>query len=217
MQPPCLYLITDRTATLGRELGEVVRAALSALPHGAAMVQLREKDLPARELLALANRLRGITAERGCKLLVNDRLDVALACGADGVHLPGSGLDLAAARAVAGPDFLIGVSTHSAEAASQAALGGADVIVCGPIWPTPSKAAYGPPLGLGALRQASQAVHAAATGAWLYALGGITTAERASQARLAGAHGMAGIRAFFEAADPGQAAALFYQACIARQ
>lgn len=258
-----LYLITDRHAVAGlapgtapdmgpgtgagaaRTLADAVEAVLSALPPGAALVQLREKDLDARSLLALAYDLRAITAARSCPLLINDRVDIALAVAADGVHLPETGLDIATARALLGPDRLIGASTHAPAAAAHAARAGADLIVLGPIWPTPSKAAYGSPLGPTALTAAAcdidqltgqaigqvtsqltgqltgQAAGQLMTGhqpsagpprrPHLFALGGIDTPERAHQARLAGAHGIAAIRAFLTAPDPAAAARAFHR------
>lgn len=212
-----LYLITDQSATGGRDLGAVVEAALAGVPAGALLVQLRAPELGAGALLALARRLRAITAARGALLLVNDRLDVAIAVGADGVHLPERGLDIATVRAVAGPDFLVGVSRHSAGDAAAAARAGADLVVCGPVWPTPSKPGA-TPLGLDALAQAAAGVAGEAAGrspgrrTRLYALGGVDTPERARAARAAGAHGVASIRAFCAAADPGAAAAAMYTA-----
>src|SRR5215831_18140924 len=111
MRPPVppLILVTDRHATGGRDLIDVVAAALAA---GLPAVQLREKDLPGRPLLALAERLRTATARAGALLFVNDRVDVALACGADGVHLGDGSMPAATARALVGDAVLIGVSTH---------------------------------------------------------------------------------------------------------
>jgi thiamine-phosphate pyrophosphorylase len=206
-----LYLVTDQDAAGDRDLAEVVRAALAAVPAGALLVQLRAKRLGAGLLLDLARRLREVTAARGALLLINDRLDVALAAAADGVHLPENGLDIAAVRAVAGPDFLVGVSRHDPATAAEAARAGADLIVCGPVWPTPSKPGA-TPLGLDALAQAAAGVASAAPRAHLYALGGVDTPDRARAARAAGAHGVASIRAFCAAADPGAAAAAMYAA-----
>lgn len=227
---PRLYLITDRRATGGRDLVDVVRAALAAVPEGAALVQLRDKDLGAGALLDLARRLRQVTAARRCPLLVNDRLDVALAAGADGVHLPETGLGIAAARAVAGPGvrpelraaplpdtrpaFLIGASRHDPAGAGAAARAGADLIVCGPVWPTPSKPGT-EPMGLAVLAEAARAVAAGqppGARARLFALGGVDSPERAAQARAAGAHGIAAIRAWCAAADPGAATAALHAA-----
>jgi thiamine-phosphate pyrophosphorylase len=213
-----LYLITDQRAAGDRDLAAVVEAVLAGVPAGALLVQLRAAELGAGALLALARRLRAVTAARGALLLVNDRLDVALAAGADGVHLPERGLDVAAVRAVAGPDFLVGVSRHSAGDAAAAARAGVDLVVCGPVWPTPSKPGA-VPLGLDALAQAAAGVaasevegHARGRRAHLFALGGVDTPERARAARAAGAHGVASIRAFCAAGDPGAAAAAMYAA-----
>ena len=141
-----LYLITDRRQVPpGRTLTETVRAALEG---GVKAVQLREKDLPAAELYPLALELRALTREYGAKLLVNDRIDVALAVGADGVHLGGHSLPTAAARQLLGPNRLIGVSTHRPEEIAAAQRDGADFVTFGPVFHTPSKAAFGEPVGL---------------------------------------------------------------------
>lgn len=196
---PChwgVYLVTDRAQTAGRPLLDVVAAALRG---GVGAVQLRERDLPARELLALATALRALTRAAGAALLINDRIDIALACDADGVHLPGQSFTVAEARALLGPGRLIGVSTHAS--AELAAAAGADFAVFGPLHDTPSKRAYGPPLGLDALRAAR-----AATARPLFAIGGIDP-PRAAAARQAGADGVAVIRAILAADDPAAAAA----------
>ena len=146
-----LYLITDRRQVPG---GDLVGAVHAALQGGVKAVQLREKDLSARELLPLARELRKLTREFGAKLLINDRIDVALAAEADGVHLGGHSLPVAAARALLGPQRLIGVSTHHRAEILFAARDGADFVTFGPVWFTPSKAPYGAPVGLDALRQA---------------------------------------------------------------
>ena len=146
-----LYLITDRRQVPGGDLLSAVRAALRG---GVRAVQLREKDLTARELLPLARELRSLTGEFVAKLLINDRIDLALAVAADGVHLGGHSLPVAEARALLGPQRLIGLSTHHQEEISRAAREGADFVTFGPVWFTPSKAPYGAPVGLDALRQA---------------------------------------------------------------
>lgn len=192
-----VYLVTDRAQTAGRPLLEVVTAALRG---GVGAVQLRERGLTTRELLGLATALRAATRAAGAALLINDRVDVALACDADGVHLPGHSFTVAEARALLGPHRLIGVSTHSPDEVAAAA--GADFAVCGPIFATPSKAAYGTPLGLDALRRA----RAAAPTLPLFAIGGLD-ADRAAAARAHGADGVAVIRAVLAAADPAAAAA----------
>jgi thiamine-phosphate pyrophosphorylase len=188
---PRVLLVTDRR--LGDPVALVERA-LDATGPGRVIVQLREKDLDGGPMFALARRMREVTSAHGALLVINDRLDVALAAGADGVHLPERGLDLATARRLA-PELLVGVSTHAAAGAIAAAA--ADYVVLGPIRATPSKAGYGPPLGLDALREAAAAV---ADRVPLFAIGGIETAEHVREAIAAGAHGVAGIRAFSDPA-----------------
>jgi len=169
-------------------------------------VQLRERDLPTRELLALAQHLRVLTQRHGAALLINDRIDVVLAAEADGVHLPGESWSVADARALLGPQRLIGVSAHAPREVAAAAAAGADFAVLGPIFETPSKRAYGAPLGTAALA----AAHAAAR-LPLFGIGGID-AERAAAVR-ANADGIAVIRAVLAAADPARAAAALLRLC----
>lgn len=192
-----LYLITDRRQVPGGDLIAAVRAALKG---GVRAVQLREKDLTPRELLPLALALRDLTREFGARLLVNDRIDVALAAGADGVHLGGTSLPPAVARKLLGPDRLIGVSTHSQEEALAAREGGADFVTFGPVWFTPSKATFGPPVGLDRLRTAC-----ATSGIPVFALGGVRT-ENIREALASGAAGAALISGILAAADPRKAA-----------
>jgi thiamine-phosphate pyrophosphorylase len=200
--PPRLYLITDRRATAGRPLVEVVRAALAGLPppaRGAAAVSLREKDLDGRALLELARALRAVTGDAGARLFVNDRVDVALAAGADGVHLPADGLPVAQVRAHTPRGFRVGVSTHSPEEAAAAAEE-ADVVLLGPIFDTPSKRRFGPPLGPDALARLPPRSSQRAP---IFAIGGIDEAAldrlEAYRERIAG---VAGIRLFQDASDP---------------
>ncbi len=199
-----LYLVTDRTATGGRPLAAVVEACLGA---GLGAVQLREKDLPAGELYRLAEELRRLTARHGARLLVNDRLDVALAVGADGVHLPGAGLPPEAARRILGPAGLVAVSTHRLDEARAAARGGADFVVFGPVYETPSKRPYGPPQGLEALAEVARGVPIP-----VFAIGGIS-ADRVAEVRRAGAEGVAVIRALLAAPDPAAATGDLLRAC----
>jgi thiamine-phosphate pyrophosphorylase len=208
-----LILVTDRQQAGGRELVSLIDAALAALPPAGAIVQLREKDLAPRDLYALARRLLDVTHNHRCPLLVNDRIDVALAAGADGVHLPEKGLPIAAARRLGRPgSFLIGVSVHGADAAGAAARDGADLVVCGPIWETPSKRGLGEPLGDAVLGQARRAIAGAGAATRLYAIGGVTEPARAEAAVRAGAHGVAVVRAVMAAADPGEAARALHTA-----
>ena len=149
-----------------------VEAALDACAPGEAAVQLRAPGLTGRALLAAATQLAAIAHAHGAALLVNDRVDVALAAGADGVHLPASGLLPARARQLGGDDFLVGVSTHARGEAVAAQAGGADYVVFGPVFFTPSKAAYGAPAGLAALGDVARAVDGP-----LFALGGVDAAR----------------------------------------
>jgi thiamine-phosphate pyrophosphorylase len=192
-----LYLITDRRQVpAGRTLLDTVATALAA---GVNMVQLREKDLPTSELFALARELRRLTRHYGALLLINDRIDVAQAVEADGVHLGGQSLPVAVARRLLGPKPLLAVSTHHRVEIEAAAASGADFVTFSPIYATPSKTAYGPPQGVEKLR-------AACTGAPLpvFALGGITAA-RLSEVLAAGAAGVACIAAVLAARDPAAA------------
>lgn len=207
---PLVYLITDRTVTDGRPLEQVIDRALSALPRaglppGAVAVQLREKDLPAAALLPLARRLRDITARAGVRLFVNDRIDVALAAGADGVHLGHTSMTIADARAVA-PALQLALSTHTLEqVAAAAATAQVSFVVFGPVFDTPSKRAYGPPVGLERLRDAS------AIGIPVVALGGVE-APSARPCLQAGASGIACIRAVLRNRDPKVAMTTFFEA-----
>ena len=208
---PRLYLITDRHATGGRPLVDVVAAALrgvagSGLPPALVAVQLREKDLPGRALTELARGLRDVTAAAGVGLFINDLVDVALAVGADGVHLSGTSLDAATAAAIA-PDLAIAVSVHAiAEVAALRAAAGDRIgfALLGPIRDTPSKRAFGPPLGDAAVTEAAD------TGLPIVAVGGLAP-EHVRALRAAGAHGVACIRAVMAAPDPSAAAGAFCQ------
>jgi thiamine-phosphate pyrophosphorylase len=207
---PRLYLITDRQATGSRSIVEVVARALeglagSGLEPGEVAVQLREKDLGGRALVALARPLRQVTAAAGVRLFVNDRIDVALAVGADGVHLGGTSLSPAEARAMA-PAMGIGVSAHGIDEVRTAAAH-ATFAVFGPIRDTPSKRAFGPPLGVAALAEA------APLGLPLLALGGIEAADVAAVVA-AGARGVACVRPVMAAADPAAAVRALAEALV---
>lgn len=198
MALPRVHLITDRR--LAPDLPGRLAAALAGAPPGAVAVHLREKDLPGAALLSLARALLPACRARGALLLVNDRLDVALAAGADGVHLPAAGVPPAEARALLGPAALVGVSCHSAAEVARAAAGGAGFATFSPIWDTPSKRRYGAPLGLPALQAAAR------LGLPLVALGGVEPAN-AAQAFAAGAAGVAAIRCWLTGSDPAGAVA----------
>ncbi len=163
-----------------------IRAAFSA---GVDYVQIREKSLSTRDLFRLVE--EAVAVRRSGRLLVNDRGDVALASGADGVHLPAGRPPAAGIRALGGPGFLVGLSCHCVEEVERAAAEGADFAVLGPIFTTPGK---GPPRGLGPLERAARLPIP------VLALGGVTL-ENARQCLEAGAAGVAGIRLFQNAAD----------------
>ena len=156
-------------------------------------MQIREKSLSARVLYELATRAAAITRGTATRLLVNDRFDVARAAGADGVHLTARSLPVKVVRAICGDDFLIGVSTHSLETALNARSEGADFIVFGPVFETPSKQIYGEPQGLERLREVTKALE----GFPVIAIGGINR-ENADECFRAGASGIAAIRLFNE-------------------
>lgn len=192
-----LHLVTDRDATASRPLRDVVSAALRG---GATAVQLREKDLDTRKLLDLARELRALTQEYRAHLLINDRIDVALAAGADGVHLPSNSFAVTDARRLLGASAIVGVSTHSVEQVRRAAADGADYAVFGPVFDTPAKRRYGAPLGLAALHEAVEA-----SALPIVAIGGID-ASNAVAVAATGCAGIAVIRAILSADDPAQAA-----------
>jgi thiamine-phosphate pyrophosphorylase len=181
-----LYLITDRR--LAAASGGLIAAVEASLAGGAEagmsgsiVVQLREKDLEAGELYELAVALRPICTRFGAPLMVNDRIDVALAADANGAHLASTSFDIADARKLLGPSRLIGVSTHRPEEVTVAATNGADFAVFGPVYDPLSKGAYAPAKGLNSLAEAVKA----AKGMPLYALGGINRSRAAEIAALA--------------------------------
>ena len=204
MKPPRAYLVTE--GGLVPDLVAAVRAAVAGLPPGAVAVQLREKAMPARDLLGLARALQAVCGPAGQPLLVNDRLDVALAVGAAGVHLPSTGFAPEEARRLLPPGALVGVSCHSAEDVARAAAGGADFATFGPVFDTPSKRRFGAPVGLGRLAEAAR------LGLPLLGLGGVDLAN-AAQVVAAGAYGVAAIRAWLGAPDPGAAVRALVAAC----
>src|ERR1700723_512382 len=201
-----LYLITDRHVVKSGDLVAACEAALSVAPPGTVALQLREKDLPARKLYEVALRLREICTRAGALLIVNDRVDVAIAANADGVHLPFNSIGVSMARKLLGPARLIGVSSHSPPDVSGAAREGADFAVFGPVFDPISKPATGRAWGVSGLKAACRA------GAIpVFALGRITP-ERARElfastnppARPAG---VASIGAIFGADSPALATA----------
>jgi thiamine-phosphate pyrophosphorylase len=202
-----LCLVTDRTQTLGRDLTAVVGECLAA---GLPAVQVREKDLGAADLAFVCRRLRALTLDRQALLIVNDRVDVALAVGADAVQRTSTSLPIEDIRAIADKRLRIGVSVHSLEEAVEAELKGADWVVFGPVYDTPSKRAYGPPQGVARLERVAATVRLP-----VIAIGGINP-ERVREVRQGGARGVAVISAILAAESPGDATRRFLEALAGR-
>jgi thiamine-phosphate pyrophosphorylase len=187
-----LFYITDRTQ-LKCSLEETLAQAIDAGVDG---VQIREKDLAARRLLTITQAAVVRARHKGStRIMVNDRVDVALAAGAHGVHLSTRSLPVNEARRITPEGFIIGMSCHSLAEARAAELAGADYILLGPIFSTPSKLQYGAPLGLSTLREVTSKVSIP-----VFALGGISL-DRVAECRENGAAGIAGIRLFQDAAS----------------
>ncbi len=183
-----LYYITDRSQIKSCPLDTLMVQAVAA---GVDWVQIREKDLPARRLLALTEAAAASARQQGrTRVMVNDRLDVGLAANAHGVHLGTRSMRVDLVRSMAPREFVVGVSCHSLAEALAAQTGGADYILLGPIFATPSKLSYGPPLGLAKLHEVTLRVSIP-----VFALGGITL-DRVAPCRENGAAGIAGIRIF---------------------
>ena len=185
-----LCLVTGRHQTVGRPLVPLLRQALRA---GVRAVQLRERDLETRPLLALAEDILRLTREHGALLFINDRVDLLMALGADGVHLRANSLPVAVTRRLLGPGRMIGVSAHSTEEVVRAESEGADFAVLGPVYETTSKLVYGPPIGLHPIEEASRRCRIP-----VFAIGGIT-ASRVGEVRRAGACGVAVISSILSA------------------
>jgi thiamine-phosphate pyrophosphorylase len=185
-----------------RSLQDSIRCAAAA---GADWIQIRERDLEARSLVELARFAAAETRATSAHVFVNDRLDVALAAAAAGVHLGEKSLPLETVvewrRSAGRSDFLIGVSCHSLESARAAGRGGANFIFFGPVFATPSKMAYGPPQGIERLREVCASLEIP-----VLAIGGVNL-ENARACIAAGAAGVAAIRLFQEAPDPAELAA----------
>ena len=191
-----LLLVTDRHQVRGRLLSTVLQHAIEA---GVQAIQLRERDLSTGELLSLAREIQNMTASSPVSLIINDRVDLAMALDLPGVHLRADSLSARAVRRIVGPAQLIGVSTHSAEDVRRAGRAGADYVVLGPIFDTPSKRSFGSPLGLDLLREVC--CHSPIP---IFAIGGITC-ERVHEVRQAGAYGVAVMGALLTRDDIGMA------------
>jgi thiamine-phosphate pyrophosphorylase len=202
-----LYLITDRRLAPNGDVAAICERTLAAADEigmrGAVAIQLREKDLDARPLLEMARALRHVCDRHGAKLLVNERIDVALAANADGVHLPFDSVGANQARKLLGATRLIGCSTHSPPDVAGAAHEGADFVVFGPVFDPISKGSYGPAWGPTGLAAACRAASIP-----VFALGGVTP-ERVGEIyaacdESARPAGVAAIGSIFQAADPGE-------------
>lgn len=186
-----LYLITDRKGLPGART--LISAVRQALKGGVRALQLREKDLDTRKLLDLAYKMRTLTKEYGAGLFINDRFDVALAVGADGVHLTQDSIPAGAVRDAVRKKLVIGVSTHSLREAEEAERGGADFITFGPVYETPSKRKYGTPAGLENLSRVSKKMTLP-----VFALGGIK-GHNIQEVKEHGAYGVSMISGIFSA------------------
>src|SRR5262245_32146899 len=201
---PSLYVILDRTAAHGRGLEEILDATIAG---GCRLVQLREKEWPSGRLWPVAVRLQARCREAGVTFIVNDRVDLAVAVGADGVHLGQDDLPPQAARALLRPGMILGLSTHSVEQARAAQATGADYVAVGSMFPTATKPDFelvGPDL----VRKVRGDIRAPLVG-----IGGITAANVGEVIR-AGADGVAVISAVCAAPDP-EAATRSFLAAIA--
>jgi thiamine-phosphate pyrophosphorylase len=193
---PITYLITSgetnsSTAPDSSEFGALLRLIERAAEARVALVQIREKALTARTLFELSSRVARLTRGSETRVLVNDRADIARASGCDGVHLSTRSLEARTVRRAFGEDFLIGVSAHTHAEARAAREDGADFAVFGPIFDTPSKRAYGLPVGLEALEETARALAPFP----IVALGGVEEAN-AGDCLATGAEGIAAIRLF---------------------
>jgi thiamine-phosphate pyrophosphorylase len=195
-QTPLVYLIGDRRQLKPRssdlETAALIDFLRSAIAAGVDLIQLRERDLAPRATLAIADAIAPLAQNRGAALLINDRADVA-ACAGAGAHLTTRSLPPDAVRRAFGESLLIGASTHNLQEAGEAERAGADFIVFGPVFETDSKKAYGPPVGLAALRAVVERLTIP-----VIALGGIKP-NNFHEALSVGAAGVAAISMFVEA------------------
>ncbi|MBN2654487.1 MAG: thiamine phosphate synthase [Nitrospirae bacterium] len=187
------YQVTD--SKLFSSIDRMLDVIAMQLDAGLRAVQMREKGLADLDVFNLAVTLRSMTSNYNAKLFINERVDIALCCEADGVHLGFTGIPIAAARRICGKRLMIFASTHSMEQAKSAEAEGADLITFGPVFATPSKMCYGDPVGLKALADVVKSVNLP-----VYALGGID-ADNLDQVRSAGAYGTAVIRAGLQSRD----------------
>lgn len=192
-----LYLVTDRPLCGGRDLLDVVKKAVRG---GVSVVQLREKNASTREFLEIGSRIKSFLDRQAVPLIINDRLDIALALEASGVHLGNSDMPFHQARRILGPDRIIGLSAESIEDAVRADRLGADYIGISPIFTTPTKPELDTGLGIDGLRRIRKATFRP-----LVAIGGMNAANSRRVVE-AGADGIAVVSAICSAADPEKAA-----------
>ena len=192
-----LYVVTDREQTGARGVPATVKAAIEG---GATIVQLRDKEASTRELVDAARELKSVCHAAGVPLLINDRVDVAMAAEADGVHLGQSDMALEDARRLLGPDAIVGVSVRDAAEVLDAQRYGASYVAANGVWATATKTDFGAPLGIDGLR-----LLVGASDLPLVAIGGIST-EQAYSLAAAGCAGIAVVSAIMKAADPRRAA-----------
>lgn len=185
-----LLVITDRKSAK-RNLEKVV---LDLCKNGVKAIQLREKDLQAGRLLELSKKMKSLTGKSRTKLIVNDRLDIALLCNADGLHLPENGIDAGYIKKY-NKNFITGKSVHSLKQALMAEKSGFDYLLFGPVFRTASKIKYGSPQGLTKLKKVCDSVKIP-----VFAVGGITP-QRVKKCLNAGAFGVAAIGVFMKSAD----------------
>ena len=188
-----LYLVTDRPLSLGRDIEWIVAEAVRG---GATIVQLREKDCSTREFVQLALRLKKELSAFNVPLIINDRIDVALASDADGVHIGQSDMPYNIARRLLGPDKIIGLSVESVQQAHQADLIDVDYIGISPVYSTPTKTDTAPALGLEGIREISSFTRHPSVG-----IGGMNLSTAADVIR-AGAQGIAVVSAIVSAESP---------------
>ncbi len=200
-----LYLVTDRELSLGRSLSEIVEKSVSG---GATIVQLREKDLETRDFLQLARRLKEILRPLNIPLIINDRMDIAIASGADGIHVGQSDMPVDEIRNYLGKDILIGLSVESAEDAVEANRLDIDYIGISPVYTTPTKKELTSGLGLGGVKEISEISRFPSV-----AIGGINLENTAEIIR-SGADGIAVVSAICSADKPEKAASELYREVI---
>jgi thiamine-phosphate diphosphorylase len=193
LRPPIICLVTDRRRMPGQSLDTLIALARSAAEAGVHLISIREPDLETDRLFDLTRRLLAAITGTGTAVIVNERIDVAIAARAHGVHLRADSVGARRVRAIAPAGFLVGQAVHSAAEALEAAAADADFVVMGTIYPSRSKSALTAPAGLTGLAEVCRAVRLP-----VLAIGGVT-ADRAAEVARAGASGIAAIGLFTDA------------------